>query len=297
MKKLLGLAAILVVVLLTSLTACSAIDLQSLQGMIKNVDSLSGNVTVTLKDGTVQTFNLADVDLNALKNQIGNISIDAGDNVTIHEDNRGHVKGMDVHNGEVDGIIKSLGTDNVTIITSDNQTITLKITAGTLIIEKAQGTITLADLKIGQEIEARYDINTMQASKLKIDFVNRGKYGDAFQKIEGSIKSVDSGNKTITVTTTDRGDVTLSVVAATTIIMNGKGPAAFTGLQAGQPVQLTYDPANMQAKKIAVDQEIQNHGKNNNREQNQQQNNGENGMGRGNSMGLKNSMEIRGQLN
>jgi hypothetical protein len=190
---------------------------------------------------------------------------------------------MEVRNVEVEGVIKTVGTDNVTITTGDNTTLTLKITPQTLIIEKAKGTVTIVDLKAGQKVEARYDISTLQAVKLKLDFSNRGKYGDAFQKIEGAIKSVDSGNKTITVTTEENSDITLKVAAATNIIMSGKGPAAFTGLQAGQQVQLTYDPANMQALKIAVDTENKNQLENRNREQNKEKNSEKNGMGPGNS--------------
>jgi hypothetical protein len=171
-RKIIGLSAILAVVLLMGLTACSPQDLQAYQGMLKNVDSLSGNVTVTLNDGTTKTFNLADIDQQALKDTLGNLNIEIGDNVTIKQDNHGSIRKMEVHAGEAEGVIKSLGTDNITLTTEENGEVTLQVTANTLIIEKATGTIAFTDLAVGQQVEARYDNSNMQATKLKINYEN-----------------------------------------------------------------------------------------------------------------------------
>jgi len=173
-RKIIGISAALLLVLAVGLTSCGTLDLQSLQGMIKNVDSLSGNVTVTLKDGTTTTFNLADIDLQAVKDSIGNISVDAGDNVSIRRDNHGKVTCLIADKAEIEGVIKTIGADTITITTEENGDITLKVTAGTLIISKTAGTVALSSLTAGQKVEARYDSTTMQAVKLKIDFENNG---------------------------------------------------------------------------------------------------------------------------
>jgi hypothetical protein len=172
-RKLFGLVALLAVVLLLGLTACSAQDVQSFQGILNKIDGLSGNVTVTLKDGTTTTFNLADVNLDTIVNALGNASLDIGDNVTIKKDNHGKVKRLEVRKADVEGTIHSLTADNVTITTEKRGDITLQVTPETLIITKATGTTALSDLKVGQKVEAKYDIASLKALKLKIDFENK----------------------------------------------------------------------------------------------------------------------------
>ena len=172
-RKLFGLVALLAVVLLLGLTACSAQDVQSFQGILNKIDGLSGNVTVTLKDGTTTTFNLADVNLDTIVNALGNASLDIGDNVTIKKDNHGKVKRLEVRKADVEGTIQSLTADNVTITTEKRGDITLQVTPETLIITKSTGRTALSDLKVGQKVEAKYDVASLKALKLKIDFENK----------------------------------------------------------------------------------------------------------------------------
>lgn len=172
-RKLFGLVALLAVVLLLGLTACSAQDVQSFQGILNKIDGLSGNVTVTLKDGTTTTFNLADVNLDTIVNALGNASLDIGDNITIKKDNHGKVRRLEVRNADVEGTITSLTADNVTITTEKRGDITLQITPETLIITKSTGRTSVSDLKVGQKVEAKYDITSLKALKLKIDFENK----------------------------------------------------------------------------------------------------------------------------
>jgi uncharacterized protein YuzE len=154
-RKLFGIVTLLLGVLLLGLTACSPADVQSLKGILKNIDSVSGNVTVTLKDGSTQTFNLANINLDTMLNTPGNLSFDVGDNITVKINKHGKITGIGTHNAEADGVIKALGTDNVTITTENSTNITLKVTPETLIITKKLGRGALTDLTAGQYVEAR----------------------------------------------------------------------------------------------------------------------------------------------
>jgi hypothetical protein len=88
-KKLFISAIVLVLVMLLGVTSCSPGDIKAFEGILKQVDGLSGNVTVTMKDGTTVNFNLADIELNT--DDWGGC-FEPGDNVTVEKDRGGKVK-------------------------------------------------------------------------------------------------------------------------------------------------------------------------------------------------------------
>jgi hypothetical protein len=180
-KKSIVLGIVLAVVMLVGVTGCTAADIQSIQGIIKDVDSVSGNVTVTLNDGTTRTFNFNDVTMETIKQALGDLRLECGDNVTIDENWHHEVKRMRVHRAEVGGTIKSLGSGNstITITTNKQGEITLNITANTTIRIQGMVTAALSDLQIGQKVAVKYDIATMNALRINVntgwDWENHGK--------------------------------------------------------------------------------------------------------------------------
>ena len=57
-RKIIALGvAILCMLSVIGLTACTPAELLALQGTLKNVDNVTGNITLNMKDGTTQTFN------------------------------------------------------------------------------------------------------------------------------------------------------------------------------------------------------------------------------------------------
>ncbi len=178
---LLGL--VLAVVLVVGATSCTAADLKAYEGILQKVDSLSGNVTVTLSDNTTMTFNLSDIDLKTLRGHSGNVSLEPGDNVTIGKGRNGEIKELKARYSVVQGTIKNLGTENVTSTTAnatavfDNITlttkegdITLKVTANTTII-KGWGAKkpALSDLQVGQRVVVKYDAGKMEALTITVN--------------------------------------------------------------------------------------------------------------------------------
>ena len=93
-KRRIFLVGISIVAMLATvgLTACSPAELLALQGIIQNADTLSGTITVVMKDGSIQTFNFADVKVETIIAAIGGLSLEPGDPVTIKLDKNGHVQ-------------------------------------------------------------------------------------------------------------------------------------------------------------------------------------------------------------
>jgi hypothetical protein len=181
-RKSILLGIILAVVLLVGVTSCAPGDLKAFEGILQKIDSLSGNVTVTLSDNTTATFNLKDIDLKTIRKALGDASLEPGDNVTVEQGKHGEVKELKVRYAEIQGTIKSLGTDNVTVttanvtITTNNITITTKkgdikllVTNKTIIRGWGKEKPAFTDLKLGQRIEVKYDVSTLQALTITID--------------------------------------------------------------------------------------------------------------------------------
>jgi hypothetical protein len=198
-RKSIFLGAILAVVLLVGITSCAPGDLKTLEGVLQKVDSLSGNVTVTLSDNTTATFNLKDINLDMIRKALGDASLKTGDNVTVKQGRHGEVKKLEVRDAVIQGTIKSLGTDNITIttnMTGNKHTgdITLQVTSETLIRGGGKDKPVFTDLKVGQRIVVKYDISTLQASTITINAAgqiqdNHNNNGDS-----GTIKRNQNNN-------------------------------------------------------------------------------------------------------
>jgi Cu/Ag efflux protein CusF len=102
-------------------------------------------------------------------------------------------------------------------------------------------------LKIGQSIEAKYDVTTKTALRINIGGaeVNHG-------QIQGAVKSVDTDNKTVTISTKGKSDVTLKITSTTAIRIEDKRTAAFTDIKVGDKIEASYEKGSLNALKITV---------------------------------------------
>lgn len=244
--KLFVFAAILSVVV-AGVAGCTQADLQDLQGTLKNVDSVSGNVTVTLNDGTTRTFNFTDVEVDTIRQAMGNATLEVGDHVKIKVRVNGDVEEVEVDNAEVHGIIKSLGADNLTITTRKQGDITLKVTAETKIRIEDSGTAAFSDLKVGQEVEVKYDVTTKNALRINVDEDEEDE-----GEIEGIIKAIGTDNTTVTITRENNADVTLNITSGTVIEIEEDRTGAFSDLKVGQKIEADYDVSTMNVQKLEI---------------------------------------------
>ncbi len=82
LKGKLFLTGILVTVMALVVAGCTPAELEALRGTLHNIDSISGNITVKLKDGTAQSFNLTDVKVATIAQALGKASLEIGDQIT-----------------------------------------------------------------------------------------------------------------------------------------------------------------------------------------------------------------------
>jgi hypothetical protein len=239
-KLFFSVGGLISLVMLIGIVSCTPAEIQALQGTLQNVDSISGNVTVKLNDGTTNTFNFNDVKIETIRQSLGGATLEIGDQVTVRIRTNGHIEEVDAHYAEAGGVINSLGTGNVTF-TSKKGDITLNVTPDTKIRIEDKGNATSVDLKVGQKIEAKYDVSTN----------NDGKHDGA--EISGTIKTIDKANQTFTITNQKRGDVILNVTSGTVIRNEDKGTAAFIDLKTGQKIEATYDLNTKNAIKLTVE--------------------------------------------
>jgi hypothetical protein len=293
-KRKIFLVGILIVAMLVTVgfTGCSAEQLKTLQGVIQNADTLSGTITVKMKDGSIHTFDFADVKAETVIAGLGGLSLEPGDPVIIKQDKNGQVQEVLGSFAKVDGIINGLGTHSVTITTQQGANITLEITPETVIgveddgavgdvddgavddvddgdvkdvDDGAVGNVTdgdvddgvagnvtdgavddVNDLQVGQQVEAKYDVTSLQALEITIaDAETEG-------QIEGIITAIDPDNHMVTITT-EQGDIPVRVTSDTIIRFEDKGTATFGDLELGLQVQAEYDVSSKDALKIKVD--------------------------------------------
>ena len=253
-KGKLFMAGILVTVMSLA-AACTPAELQALQGTLQNIDSVSGNITVKLKDGTTQSFNLTDVKVSTVRQALGNASLEIGDQIVVKARKSGGVEEVETEKAEIGGIIQSLGTgngtNNITITTKKQGNITLTVTLNTTI--RNRGAANFSSLQVGQRVEVKYDVTTKTA--LRINVNNEDATGEA----EGVIQAVNNTTKTITITTNKSGNITLTVTANTSIRIEDKGTATFADLKAGQRVEVRYDVATNTAIKISAEDNGEGH--------------------------------------
>ncbi len=116
-------------------------------------------------------------------------------------------------------------------------------------IKRNDRSAALADLLVGDKVEAKYNPSTMIASKIEAKSQG-GQPGKS--EIKGTIASVDTAASTITITPSKGGaDITFKVDAST-IIKKGKKIVTLDALTAGDRVEVKYNPATMLAIKIEV---------------------------------------------
>jgi hypothetical protein len=146
--------------------------------------------------------------------------------------------------GEVQGMISAISGNDVTITPGGAAPpVTVVVGASTLIeIEDASGT--LADLAVGQSVEAEYDPATLAA--FSIDVNNEDGQGE----VQGTVAAVDAAAGTVTIAPQGGGaNVTLTVNASTELDVNDEG-GALADLQVGMPIKAEYDTVTLLASEI-----------------------------------------------
>ena len=247
LKRIPILGVLLAAVMVIGIAGCTPAELQALQGKLKNVDSVSGNVTVTLKDGTTRTFNFTDVKVDTIKQALGNATLEIGDNVTVKIRNK-HIEEVKAACAEVSGTIKGVGTANVTITTRKHGDIILGVTANTTIRKEGKA-LTISDLKTGQQVEVKYEVTSKNALRINV----AGSFEERNAGVEGVVVSANTTTNKVTIRTSHGDNITLNVTANTTIRIEDDRTGALADIQPGQKIQAVYEKGTLNALKISVE--------------------------------------------
>lgn len=233
----------LIVALMLGACSCTPTDtlgnIQSLQGILKKVDSISGEVIVTLNDGSTITFNLNDVTAETLSEALGNASLEIGTLVIIDRDRDGKVIGLKSHTAETEGVIKSLdpAKQKVTITINKKNQLTVNMTIATVIMSEDNTRASFTQLRTGQTIEVWYDVESKNALRLNIV----QEYDILKSEIMGQIVGIDKEAFTITVQDkTGMETPPLKVTSATKLWFDKAG--TFDRLYVGMEVKIKLNP-------------------------------------------------------
>ncbi len=126
---------------------------KQLEGTLQKIDSVSGQVTVKLKDGSVVDFNLKDVKPEAIVNAVGLPSLETGDAVVVERDKDKKVTALKTNTAELEGTIKALDNEKKTaaIVSDDNQILEVKVGDGAA----------FTALREGQWVTVKYNVVTI----------------------------------------------------------------------------------------------------------------------------------------
>ncbi|MCH8230065.1 MAG: hypothetical protein IIA53_07030 [Chloroflexi bacterium] len=257
-KRLLGIVVALMAILAT--VAC--VDLQDIdaavvQGILQNVDSISGEVTVQLKDGTTMTFNLEDVDIEALQAIAGSAVLQPGDEVELTLDEDDSVTTLAPSIAKAEGTIVSVDIEasTVTITAENGIEFTVAVTPETRIQGKGPGSSAseLSELSPGMVVDVKYNPETLDASRIHFDRRDRDRDDEDEDEVKGVISSIDTDAHTITLVDENGDELTFKVVPSTEI--DDDGPVTFSAIQLGSEVEIEFDPRSMEALEIEIEED------------------------------------------
>ena len=246
------LAVVLGSVALLTFVACEGYTRAQIEGILQNVDSISGDVTVTLKDGETLKFNLNNVNVEALRKAVGTASLEPGSQVTLETDKDNEVKTVKARHAKVEGIIKSVDKDKnkntVTITSKKKGDITLEVPEETTKIEVEDNkAATFASLQEGQEIEAKFDVETKKALRIEV-----GKE-EAQAEFEGIITAINKDATTTTVTIRAENGTDATYTVNTSKKLELDGVATFDDLKKDMKVEGKFNRANKELIKLKLE--------------------------------------------
>ncbi|CAB4879053.1 unannotated protein [freshwater metagenome] len=230
------------------------------------------SVTITRRDGSQTTFAVtAQTRLRVPdRDASGTITladVQVGDRVELHlatdgttaialKVERNH--GRDDGANEVKGVISAIGADSVTITHRDGSQVTLSVNAQTRLRapdRDASGTITIADLQVGDRVEAHVGLGGSVATRIDVKVAHGpGHPEGGSQDIEGTISAV--GADSVTITLRDGSQTTVAVTAETELKApdrDASGTVTLADFQVGDRVEAHVGVDGTTATKLEIE--------------------------------------------
>ncbi len=226
-------------------------NLVTLKGTISGVDTGAGTLTVTPKGGGTDV--VLNVDLTTVIKRSGATAsladlqvsdrVEATYNpVTLLAASVNAWPYLATLKGTISGVDTGAGT--LTVTPKGGGTNVVLNVDSTTVIKRSGATASLADLKVGDLVEAKYNPVTLLAANIS-----------AWPKIVwlwGTISAVDTGAGTLTVTPKNGGADVVLTVDSHTYIRRGHHSATLADLQVGDHVLASYDQGSLLALWLIV---------------------------------------------
>lgn len=226
-------------------SACTPAQMQQLEGLLQNIDTANGTLTITTKDGKTVTVTIAsNSQVKASGTNTSVFALEPGTNVKV-EERDGVARVINAQVANVQGTITTLQSNQVTIKPESGGEVTLNVTNQTKIKLESDQTGTLSDLKTGVKVEAKYDPQTKNAIRILVNAHEKA-------EIEGTITQISGSNVTIQ---TKRGlQATVIVDNNTSIRLERDAAGALSNLKVGLKVHAKFNPTTNACFEIKVQQ-------------------------------------------
>lgn len=246
-RRLVGLIGVSLSLVFLATVACTVADKELLEGLLQNVDTVNGEITIVTKDGKTIRLKIAtEASVNAEGASSTLEALVPGTNVQVDLDEKKQVvREIKARLTEVEGRIAAMEGNKVTIETEPGRKVAVTVTDRTR-IELDDGVPgRLADLRVGMEAEVRYDPETAAAFQIETE--------EEEVEVEGAI--VEIKGKEVTIETEKGRRITVVVEDRTRIKLDDRVPGKLSDLTKGQEIEVTLDPFSRQAFEIEVEGE------------------------------------------
>ncbi|MBI2831628.1 MAG: hypothetical protein HYX79_05150 [Chloroflexi bacterium] len=228
-------------------SACTPAEIQQLEGLLQNVDTANGKITITTKDGKTVTVNIStDSQVKASGANSSVFTLEPGTTVKIEEKD-GVAKVVDERVAKVEGSITQAQGNQVTIKPESGAEVTINVTDQTRIKLESDQAGTLAELKAGAKVEAKYDPQTMNAIRISVNTREKA-------EIEGNITEVSGNNVTIQTKSGLRATVIVDNNTSIRLLQRNEA-GELSDLKTGLRVHAKFNPASNAAFEIKVQQD------------------------------------------
>ncbi len=249
-----ALTALFVVSALLSVAApasAAAAPKRALKGTIVAIDSRAKTMTVAPLRGAKVKVRVARGATITRRGKASNFAkLHVGDKVNLKY-NAQNNQASEVSDNpglyEIKGTVESVDTTAGTLTIASEEggnSVTLTVDA-TTVLERNGAPATLADMLVGDKVDAKYDSATMLAVFIKTEVEN--------SDFKGAVAAIDTVANTVTVTPLGGGaDVVLNISESTVFVSNDV-VITIHDLAVGDLVEAEYDSVTMIASKIDVD--------------------------------------------
>ena len=224
---------------------------RSIKGTIVALNTQKGIVTISPRVGVMVNVKIAKTSIIHRTGKVVRLAkLHVGDKAKLTYNpvtKLVHDLSAETGNYDIHGTVEAVDTTANTIVIASEEggnSVTLKVDTTTLIQRNGAAAV-LADLLVGDKVEAHYNSASMLASLIKTE-VEDTEFG-------GTIAAVDTTAKTVTVTPADgSADVVLNVIESTVIKINDT-VISLAGLHVGNSVEVEFDSTTLNASFIHVE--------------------------------------------